>query len=511
MHFHNLSFDGTFILDALLRAGLDVITDGSPLLPGEMSMIISGMRQFYSITVRWANGKKTEFRDSTKKFPGMSIAKIAKSFQLGETKGEIDYHAHRPVGHVITPEERDYLERDVIILAKAMKMVLAAGMKKLTIASDSLAEYKRIITPKAFTRLFPVFPEMMDAELRRAYRGGFTYADERFKGCRTRSGIVLDVNSLYPSVMRTRLLPYGEPEYVHAKVVPTEERPLTIFSVTFTATLKPGHIPCIQIKSSSQFAPTEYLKVIEEPTTLMVTNVDWDLYNEHYDIEVQERGGGWRFKATKGLFDDYIDKWSKVKENSKGGAREIAKLHLNALYGRFGLNPNATSRHAELVDDKVKLVLEPLEVRAPLYVPMAVFITAYARDLTIRAAQENYDTFAYADTDSLHLLQDEVPTTIEVHPHKLGAWKFEYGFESAYYVRSKFYMERMHDWGYASKLWGDERQKDYVTRIAGVPEIVSSALTFDDLVPGNVLKGKLSKKTVPGGVVLSEVPFELKL
>ena len=72
-------------------------------------------------------------------------------------------------------------------------------------------------------------------------------------------------------------------------------------------------------------------------------------------------------------------------------------------------------------------------------------------------------------------------------------------------------MERMHDWGYASKRWGDERKADYVTRIAGVPEIVSSALTFDDLVQGNVLKGKLSKKTVPGGVVLSDVPFELKL
>ncbi len=41
--------------------------------------------------------------------------------------------------------------------------------------------------------------EAVDAEveLRKAYSGGFTYADERFKGRIVGEGVVLDVNSLY--------------------------------------------------------------------------------------------------------------------------------------------------------------------------------------------------------------------------------------------------------------------------------------------------------------------------
>lgn len=455
------------------------------------------MGKFYSITVRWNNGHHTEFRDSLKKLP-MSVSRIAQAFKLEQGKGEIDYDAYRPVGHVITEQEADYLRRDVVIVAEAMQEVLASGMTKLTVASDSLAEYKRLTGAKHFTRLFPVLNDDMDAEIRRAYRGGFTYADDRFSKRRVGAGLVLDVNSLYPSVMKNRPLPWGEPEYVDGRVEPTDKRPLTIFSVTFTATIKPDHIPCIQIKGSSMFQGTEYLKEVSEPTTLMVTNVDWALYNDHYDIDVLAYGGGWRFHAAEGMFDRYIDKWSKVKETETGGKREIAKLHLNSLYGKFASNPNVTSKIPVLENGAVKLVRGEDETRPPVYTAVGVFITSFARDLTIRAAQANYSTFAYADTDSLHLLTTEVPDAIDVHPTRIGAWKLEYHFAEAFYVRPKAYLERHHD-------------GTYTNRMAGVPESVSRTLTFDDLVDGKILHGKLSPKSVPGGVILKDVPFELKI
>jgi hypothetical protein len=497
-YFHNLKFDGHFIIDWLLKNGYRHSTERN-ISPGVFTTLISDMGKFYSITVRWENGHNTEFRDSLKKVsPTMSVARMAKAFKVGESKGDIDYHEHRPVGHQLTQEEKDYLRRDVTIVAKAMKQLLDAGMTKLTIGSDSLAEYKRLTGDKTFTRMFPVLSEVMDAEIRRAYRGGFAYADERFKGRILGSGLVFDVNSLYPSVMKNRPLPYGEPEFVEGHVKPTASRPLTVFSVTFTAKLKKDHIPCIQIKGSSMFAATEYLKVIKEPTTLMVTNIDWALYNEHYNIDVLSYGGGWRFHAVQGMFDNYIDKWSKIKEESTGGMREIAKLHLNSLYGKFASNPNVTSKIPILKDGAVRFVRGQDEKRSPVYTAVGVFITSFARDLTIRAAQENYSTFAYADTDSLHLLQDTAPTTIEVHPTKLGAWKQEFAFDSAYYIRPKAYIERKYD-------------GNYVTHIAGLPERVASKLTFEDLQDGKILHGKLHPKSVPGGVVLKDVPFELKL
>src|SRR5690606_25157882 len=119
----------------------------------------------------WRNGHSTEFRDSLKKLP-MGIRRIAQSFNLEMSKGDIDYEAYREPGHVITEEEEDYLRRDVSILAQAMKEVIANGMTKLTIASDAMNEYKKLNGMEYFNRMFPVLDSDMDAEIRRAYRGG---------------------------------------------------------------------------------------------------------------------------------------------------------------------------------------------------------------------------------------------------------------------------------------------------------------------------------------------------
>jgi hypothetical protein len=495
-YFHNLRFDGAFILDWLLNNGYEHTTEKG-LEPKQFKTLISDMGKFYSITVCWDTGFSTEFRDSLKKLP-MGVRRIAKAFNLEMSKGDIDYTALRPVGHELTPEEEDYLRRDVSIIAQAMQEVIRSGMKKLTVASDAMAEYKALTGSKWFESAFPVLDYDVDREIRRAYRGGFTYADDRFRGKVVRGGLVLDVNSLYPSVMKYNMIPYGRPLFRRGKVELTESHPLSIFTVTFTAKLKPNHIPCIQIKGSNMFIATEYLRDISEPTTLTVTNVDWDLYNDHYDIEVLSYDDGWSFRAMSGMFDSYIDKWSEIKAKETGGKREVAKLHLNSLYGKFASNPNVTSKYPVLEDGIVRLKRGPAETRDPVYTAAGVFITAHARDITIRSAQANYHSFAYADTDSLHLLQDSIPNSIDVHPTKLGAWKHEYDFENAYYIRPKAYLERKYD-------------GSYVNRIAGLPIAISEQLTFNDLVEGKILHGKLNPQTVPGGVVLKDVPFELKL
>jgi hypothetical protein len=498
VYFHNLGFDGRFIIDWLMRNGYEhVITVGNRK-PDNMcfTTLISNMNKMYTIKVTWATGKTIEFRDSLKKI-NLSVERIAHAFKLDIFKGDIDYHLERSVDWEPTEDELDYLDRDIRIVAQALRMEFDAGMTKLTTASDSMAEYKNLNGHKWFAKTFPILDMSLDAEIRKAYRGGFTYLSERFKGCQG-SGIVFDVNSLYPYIMYTRALPYGDPVYVEGKPEISEAFPCAVFSVTLTAKLKENHVPCIQIKGSSIFGGTEYIKNIDEPTTIMMTNVDFDLYKEHYDIEVLNYGGGWLFKAATGMFEKYIDKWMSVKANSEGGKREIAKLHLNSLWGKFAKNPNVTSKYPVMEDDRVKYVLGPEEFTNPVYTPLGVFVTSYAREVTIRSAQKNYDTFAYADTDSLHLLTDTVPVDIDVHPTRLGAWKHEYDFESSYFLRPKAYLERKKD-------------GTYKTAFAGVPERVSSTLTFEDITEGRVLTGKLAPKAVPGGVVLQAVEFTIKL
>jgi len=492
-YFHNLRFDGHFIMDWLFRHGDFVHVDDNPG-KGQFSTIISNMAQFYSITVTWCNGVRTEFRDSLKKLP-LRVAEIAEAFNQPELKGSIDYHSYRPVGHQLTLEERTYLAHDVMIVARALKTEMAAGMTKLTVGSDSLADFKKILGAKVFEKMFPILPETMDAEIRRAYRGGFTYVAKRFQAKRLGAGRVYDVNSLYPSVMYHKPMPYGLPVFAPGLPKASKSHPLFTVTITFTAKLKKDHIPCIQVKGSSHFLATEYQTHIKEPTTITCTNIDLALWEEHYDMDILSYEGGWLFQSVDGVFNDYIDKWMEVKTKNRGGIRFIAKLHLNSLYGKFGTNPNITPKVPVFEDNVVKLVLGDPDTREPIYTAMSVFIAAYARDVTIRAAQQHYDVFAYADTDSLHLLVDCDPETLDVDPDKLGAWKREYIFSEALFMRAKTYTELV--------------DGKHETHIAGLPVEIAAQLTFDDFSGGRTLVGKKTPKRVPGGIVLQDVDFTM--
>jgi hypothetical protein len=181
---------------------------------------------------------------------------------------------------------------------------------------------------------------------------------------------------------------------------------------------------------------------------------------------------------------------------------------LNSLYGKFATNPDITGKVPVFRDNVVQFETGTPETRDPVYTAMGVFITAYARDLTIRAAQTHYDTFAYADTDSLHLLIDDDPDTLDVDPKKLGAWKREYIFEQALFVRAKTYTEVVdgdNPANAAMKFTG----KRHITHIAGLPVEVQKTMTFDHFAPGTYLPGKLTPKRVPGGVVLIDSGFTM--
>ncbi len=82
----------------------------------------------------------------------------------------------------------------------------------------------------------------LDKEVRYAYRGGFTWLNDRFKEKEIGEGMVFDVNSLYPAQMYSRLLPYGEPIVFEGKYVWDEDYPLHIQHIRCEFELKEGYI-----------------------------------------------------------------------------------------------------------------------------------------------------------------------------------------------------------------------------------------------------------------------------
>ena len=543
VYFHNLKFDGEFVLSYLLTHGYRYSDTREE---GTFDTLITDDGAFYSITVyfekRKKQWKKVVFYDSLKKLP-FKVSVIAKAFELADQKGEIDYKAHRERGHVLTEEEKDYIVKDCRIVAQALKIQFDKGLTKMTNASDAMTGYKDVVSKGRFEKWFPVLPVAMDADIRRAYKGGFTYLNPKYKDVRVKSGLVFDVNSLYPSVMYDRLLPYGYPMFFEGKYEPDPNYPLYIVHMKCTFELKEGHIPCIQLKNNRRYVETEYLTTskdamgINEPVELYLTSVDYELFKDHYIIEDETYINGWKFKGATGMFKDYIDYWMHIKETTKGAMRQLAKLMLNSLYGRFALNPKAFKKASyldadgvvrhEVIDteDKAKKYgIKPPELRESVYTAMGCFITAYAREKTIRSAQAVYDRFIYADTDSLHLTGAEVPD-IDVHPTKLGAWKHEGTFIDSLYVRAKTYLETMEEFKEDSlknyckiltkhfDVWRENKQiryHDMKVTCAGMPDNVKESVTYENFHSDSTFDGKLMPRRYKGGIVLQETTFTIK-
>lgn len=540
-YFHNLKFDGEFLLVYLFEHGFKHVVERSDEDTRTFRTLISDTGQFYSIKIVFEKkGKRTKYvniYDSLKILP-FSVSQVAKGFNLPISKLEIDYKEAREIGHVLTEQEIDYLRNDVEIMARALQVLFDQGLNKMTQGSNALHDYTRTITKKNFDRWFPT-PDY-DHDVRQSYKGGFTYLNPAYKGKDIGEGIVLDVNSLYPSVMHDQPLPFGEGIYFEGKYKHDSLYNLYVQMLTCQFELKEGYIPTIQLKNNLSFVPTQYLSSSDgEEVTMCLTSVDLELFFEHYNVYNVVYHSGWKFKSTMGLFTEYIDKWTKVKIestlNGNKAMRTLAKLMLNALYGKFALNPIVQSKIPYYDNGVVRYSKGPKETRNPIYIPVGTFITAWARYKTITSAQKVYKMFAYADTDSLHLelkLPEElsrmsnaeleklttadlqkygvdIPDDFVIDPVSLGAWKIESRFTRARFLRQKSYIE---DWN-PPHAWDNpelyDRKLLNIT-CAGMPEHCYKYVTWDNFQIGSTYSGKLQPKHVPGGIVLQETEFTIR-
>lgn len=519
IYFHNEKFDGEFMLSWLFKNGFRWSKEAKE--ERTFSTLISNMGQWYALEICWnvrytttKTGKtkkekqRTIIYDSLKKYP-FSVEQIAESFNFPIKKGSIDYEKTRPIGYQPTEEEWDYLKNDIQIMAMALKIMFDQGLTRMTRGSDALGDYqdwvKATYGKSRFKQWFPVLSLGFDKDLRKAYKGGFTWVNKVFQGKDIGEGIVFDVNSLYPSQMYDRLLPYGTPLFYEGEYTHNEEYPLYIQNIKVRFRLKERHIPTIQVKQSSLFVQNEYLESsmnklgVDELIDLTLTNVDLDLFMEHYDILEIHYTYGYMFKASSDMFKGWIDKWIEVKNTTEGAKKANAKGMLNSLYGKFGTNPDITGKVPYMGDDGiVRLTLGEEELRDPVYVPLACFVTAWGRYTTITTAQRCFDRIIYCDTDSIHLTGTEVPETIEhlVDSKKLGYWKHESTFQRAKFIRQKTYVE--------------EIDGELNVKCAGMPDRIKKLVTFDNFEVGFSSYGKLLPKRTQGGVVLVDTMFTIK-
>lgn len=158
-------------------------------------------------------------------------------------------------------------------------------------------------------------------------------------------------------------------------------------------------------------------------------------------------------------------------------------------------------------DEVIHYSLTEKEIVDGIYIPAGSFITAYAREKTIRTSQAikeysikkyGVDKYIYSDTDSIHCLLsiEELKQFCDIDFVKLGAWKHEGTFKKAKFIRQKCYIE-------------DIDEKMQIT-CAGMPKQCYQYVDWENFKTGFTCGGKLTFKHVKGGVILVETDFTIK-
>ena len=547
--------------------------DNKNMKPKTLKCSISSMGQWYTITIK-TEKNIIELRDSLKLLP-FTLARIGKSFKLKHQKLEMEYDGFRFPGCEITEEEKAYIANDVLVLREALEFMFSEGHDKLTIGACCLSEFVKGYGKEDYDSIFPdIYKIPIDESygapnageyIRKSYRGGWCYVVKAKRNEIKTNGTTADVNSLYPSMMSSESgnrFPVGRPTFYSMKNASDTMKKWWLDKIMMCANtmqqyyfvrfrtrfyLKHGKLPFIQIKNSFRFCGTDSLEtsdyydkkegryytqwykpdetgkpvLTDTAVTLTMTMIDLKLMFEHYDVVNFELLDFCCFNTEIGLFDDYMEKYKNIKQNSTGAMRELAKLFLNNLYGKMAASTDSSFKVPFVKPDGV-IGLRDVSAndKKPGYIPVGSAITSYARNFTIRAAQQNYygtdePGFIYADTDSIHCdLPPEALKGIRVHPTDFCAWKLESCWDTAIFTRQKTYIEHI-----TKENLEPIDSPYYNVKCAGMPEsckklfvkgMANNEYQLTDFKIGLVLPGKLMPRRIKGGILLTETTFEMR-
>lgn len=594
MWFHNLSYDGSFITDHALRIGFTCenfhekktrleckkeaeeswlkmkgkkrwefkdgkkkktyipkkVTEEFSTWPDSFEVIKSGSR-WIQLVMYNERGFKLSIYDSGCKYTTCnSLEDIA--IAIGEEgKSDLDVTKRRDPKYVATEEDRTRVRGDTRILAKAMRLMYDRGLTSPTLAGDAWKIWHSGYINKVMERegvgfkdarkivdgdLFPSLVEKIPfadgtvVDIRNAYYGGRVFLREQYKEKDLENVSNVDCNSMHPTQMRYKEMPYGKPWTSVNK--PESDMYIVQFESSFK--VKKGMDPTYQRKESYRSVQAEWVYESVGLETVTLTNIDLELFLQHYDVEdwniCNKYYVNFKHKSEE-FFNDYIDMQTEDKksakkerrkyENPDGTAKEgfenewskwnsdyyCAKILMNGLYGKFGQDPIKPFQWAELEDDRLMIKESDIglgEYFSPFghkYLPIAIFITAWSRQSLVDTF-EKIDGAVYCDTDSVYYIdhgEDLASLGIDIDPVKLGAWDVEHkNCKKGRFVRAKSYI-----------LLADN---EWIVKCGGMPMKTKENVNWDnfhiglELPPGT---GKLMPRKVRGGTVLRPIGYKM--
>lgn len=502
IYFHNLSFDGEFILWHLLES--EYKYDEVMNFPKSFHSIIDETGSIYMIEIRFDNNVIIQIRCSYKLFPKSikDIGEMVGIEKLNETHNYNEIKDYKSIDE-ITEEEIKYITNDVRIMVALMKYLNEKGVKGMTMSSSA---YKNWLKDKWLlcSRDMNKDPNEEIVEIvKKSYRGGITKVNQKYANQEFNDVISFDVNSLYPSVMYDNPMPIGNGKIYKTIEQGRKDRRYLFIVVVFVqyAKVRNGKHAFIGNQSGFSYARKYSYDDVIENKMLYLWYDEFRLFELVYDGQYTiQKCVGW--KKANNVFKNYIDRWYAVKKNAKNETeRSLAKLMLNSLYGKFGMNDNRITKIPVGVSED-KIVYNTNENNTTYYYKeVASYITSMARCKLASFMNRCGENFLYCDTDSVYYIGHEVPPLFKdvVDDKKLGYWKYE-----GHYIRFKALKAKC----YIKQLDNGE----IVRRVAGCPKECAELINFDNFQSGLKLeKAKRCKKKVDGGIIISNTDFTIKV
>lgn len=409
-------FDFLFILKAALQ---DPDFKVQNIIPRGSSIL--GLEIHYRDT-------KHNFRDSSALLP-FSLKSLSENFGVKNTKKEWDHSKTK--GY--SAELSEYLKHDCLALYQCLEAFYAWPLIQksgpaYTIASQALKVFRTYIKDT-----IPSLGIHASEFCRKAYLGGRT---EIFKMKYEGEALYeYDVNSLYPFVMVNNPYPVDTGYGTFRR----DKRKLGIYHARAHCPAD-TYLPCLGIIQDSKYIfPTGTFEGHWTGAELDYAET------QGYKIKILR---GHEFQTKKYLFKEYVDDLYSIRESSpKNSVSNIlAKLLMNSLYGRFGLNldrenicfemKEGNQEYANIKVGKrnVQLWKEPVTINSFSHVAIAAHVTSYAR-IHMHKLMAGKNVY-YTDTDSIFTTDKLRESSV------LGGLKKEHQYNSACFLLPKTYQAR---------------------------------------------------------------------
>lgn len=408
-------FDFNFILEAM--------ENDPELNKFRMKILSNNGVSMIRIYDHYKSDRTWTFLDSHRLLP-KAQADLTKSFNVEHKKLDVNRSNLDSLNY---EELRHYNEFDCKGLYEVLKSYESwfddYGIAlKATTASQAMSLFRSTLKYP-----IPVLKPKVEQFIRKSYYGGRV---EVFKMKCNEKFYYYDVRSLYPSVMKKFPMPVGTP---HRTNVFHDD--------------KIGFYKC-SVKIPDMYLPP--LPTVQNHKLLFPIGKFEGIYSSaelklaadmgcQFDVDY-----GYYFQEDY-IFNEYIDKMYPLKENGDSATRDIAKLMLNSLYGKFGQNRKklilmkyigADLKGKIPYDQEHALYQEETNSRATFIIPsIASWITSCARtELMKWLLKSGEQNIYYCDTDSV------VSTKPLPIGKGIGELKLEYEGNRAIFLLPKMYV-----------------------------------------------------------------------